>query len=60
MQYLAAPTMESKILEILSRLRLARVARLRPALGLNPYWTNTKQPDYCLSFDVKQIERNKT
>lgn len=36
MQYLAASTMESKILDMLSRVRLARVA-LGSAPGQNPY-----------------------
>lgn len=63
MQYLAAPTMESKILEMLSLLRLARLASgVRPAAKPLTVIHNQvlKISGYCLSFDVKQNERNKT
>ncbi|XP_059052346.1 uncharacterized protein LOC131846946 [Achroia grisella] len=45
MQYLAAPTMESNILEMLSRVRLARLALVGPAQRQNPLnpQTNTMQ-----------------
>lgn len=62
MQYLAAPTMDSNILDIFSRVRLARVAPEAPMQGQDPInpQPNSKQLGYCLSFYVKQNERNKT
>lgn len=61
MQYLAAPAMDSNILAMFSRVRLARVVP-EARLGLDPSNNPTKnnQPVYCLSLNVKQNERNKT
>lgn len=62
MQYLAAPTMDSNILDIFSRVRLARVAPEALMQGQDPCnpQPNSNWPGYCLSFYVKQNERNKT
>lgn len=63
MQYLAAPTMESNILDIFSRARLATVAPEALQQGKDPSdnpQPKSKQPVYCLSFYIKQYEKNKT